>query len=369
MFTNCIPALSERWAVGLDVHARSISACALDLSTGELVTGRLAGDTTSAMAFVAALPGSVAVAYEAGPTGFGLARDLAATGIRTVVAAPSKIARASGDRVKTDKRDAQLLARRLAAGDLVAVRVPPPAEEAARDLTRAHEDARHVLMAARHRASKLLLRHGIVYSGGTTWGKDHHAWLARIRLDQPAAQDAFDDAHQEVLLLETRKKALADKITALAKGSEFTPVVSALGCLRGIGDVTAMSLAVEIGDWDRFTGASIGAYLGLTPTEHSSGGARRLGPITKAGNPHARLLLVEAAWHHRPDYRVGATLRARFEAAEPAAAARGHAGNLRLHKRWVHFTATHKRTTVANTAIARELAGWCWSLATHADDA
>lgn len=364
MFTNNIPAARERWSVGLDVHARSISACALDLTTGELITARLASDTSGALQFVRELPGTTAVAYEAGPTGYGLARDLDSAQIRCVVAAPSKIARPAGDRVKTDKRDATLLARRLAAGDLVAVRVPTPTEEAARDLTRAHEDARTDLMTARHRASKLLLRHGILWSGGSAWGREHHAWLAHIHLDQSAAQDAFDDAHQEVLLLEARKKNLVDKINLLAANSEFTGVVAALGCLRGIATVTAMSLAVEMGDWDRFTGSSIGAYLGLTPTEHSSGSSRHLGPITKAGNPHARLLLVEAAWHHRPSYRVGATLQARLNAATTAQAARGHEGNLRLHRRWAHFTREHKRTTVANVAIARELAGWCWSLAT-----
>ncbi|WP_371743730.1 IS110 family transposase [Plantibacter sp. MCCC 1A11337] len=364
MFTNTIPAARERWVVGLDVHARSISASALDLLTGELINARLTADPATALRFVTGLGADSAVAYEAGPTGFGLARALDQAAIRCVVAAPSKIARAPGDRVKTDKRDATLLARRLAAGDLTAVRVPSPTEEAARDLTRAHEDARADLMSARHRASKLLLRHGIVYSGGSTWSRDHHAWLARTHLDQPPAQDAFEDAYQQVLLLEARKRNLAAKITHLATNSEFTDVVHALGCLRGISVLTAMSLAVEIGDWDRFTGASIGAYLGLTPTEHSSGNSRRLGPITKAGNPHIRLLLAEAAWHHRPGYRVGTTLQARFDAATPAQAARGHEGNLRLHHRWVHFTTQHKRTTIANTAIARELAGWCWSLAT-----
>lgn len=364
MFTNTIPAARERWAVGLDVHARSISASALDLATGELITARLAGDTAGALAFVADLPGTAAVAYEAGPTGYGLARDLTAGQIRCVVAAPSKIARAAGDRVKTDKRDATLLARRLAAGDLVAVRVPTPAQEAARDLTRAHEDARHELMAARHRVSKLLLRHGIVYHDGRAWTLDHLAWLGRIRFDQPATQDAFEAAYQTVTWTQARKKALAEKITTLAAGSEHAPTVRALACLRGIGTITAMSLAAEIGDWDRFTGSSIGAYLGLTPAEHSSGGSRRLGPITKTGNPHARLLLIEAAWKHRPAYRIGPGLQAQLDAATGPQAARGHEGNLRLHRRWEHFTAQHKRTTIANTAIARELAGWCWSVAT-----
>lgn len=369
MFTNTIPVPTERWAVGLDVHARSISACGLDLGTGELRESRLAPDARGVLGWLTGLEGATAVVYEAGPTGYGLARVLEAADVRCVVAAPSKIARAAGDRIKTDRRDARLLARRLAAADLVAVRVPTPGQEAARDLTRAHEDVRHELMAARHRVSKTLLRHGIVYAGGKTWGTVHHAWLKQVRLSQPVAQDVLEDARQAVIWTETRKQALADKIIALARDSEFTPTVQALGCLRGLAPVTAMSLAAEIGDWTRFTGASIGTYLGLTPTEHSSGSTRHLGPITKAGNPHARLLLVEAAWKHRPAYRIGATMQARLAQATPAARTRGHEGNLRLHKRWTHFAAAHKRTTIANVAIARELAAWCWSLATLDDDA
>ena len=137
-----------------------------------------------------------------------------------------------------------------------------------------------------------------------------------------------------------------------------------LGCLRGIDTLTGFALAVEIGDWDRFTGASIGAYLGLVPTESSSGASRSQGAITKTGNSYARGLLVEAAWHHRKRYRAGATIQARWQRAPAAARARGHLGNQRLNQRWKTFTTHHKRPVVANVAIARELAGWCWSLAT-----
>jgi transposase len=149
----------------------------------------------------------------------------------------------------------------------------------------------------------------------------------------------------------------------MAAASEFTPVVVRLGCLRGVATFTAFALAVEIGDWHRLTGRSIGAYLGLVPSESSSGSSRSLGPITKTGNGHARRLLVEAAWHHRPPNRIGAELRRRQDAASPAARDRGQRANRRLHDRWVHFNPRRKRAVVANTAIARELAGWCWSLA------
>jgi transposase len=151
----------------------------------------------------------------------------------------------------------------------------------------------------------------------------------------------------------------------MAAHSEYTGLVHRLGCLRGISVLTAFGLAVEIGDWHRFTGATIGAYLGLVPTESSSGQQRWQGPITKTGNGHARRLLVEAAWHHRRGYQhPGETMRARWAQASPAARARGHAGNHRLHQRWLGFIARNKKPVIANIAVARELAGWCWSLAT-----
>jgi transposase len=160
-----------------------------------------------------------------------------------------------------------------------------------------------------------------------------------------------------------RRDRLDDRITALATDSEFTPVVHRLACLRGISTLTGFALAVEIGDWGRFTGASIGAYLGLVPSEHSSGASRSQGGITKTGNSHVRRLLVEAAWHHRKPYRPTAVLRRRPDVATPAARAQGHAGNQRLHARWVGYAQRKKRPVAANVAVARELAGWCWSLA------
>jgi len=167
-----------------------------------------------------------------------------------------------------------------------------------------------------------------------------------------------------VLAAEARRDRLDKAIVAMAADSEFTPVVHRLGCLRGISTLTAFGLVVEVGDWERLSGASIGAYLGLVPTESSSGQSRSQGSITKTGNTHTRRLLVEAAWHHRKAYQTpGVPLRARWELAPAAARARGQAGNRRLHQRWLHFTERKKSPVVANVAIARELAGWCWSLA------
>jgi len=160
-----------------------------------------------------------------------------------------------------------------------------------------------------------------------------------------------------------RRDRLDREIEALAANSMFTPVVRRLGCLRGVSTLTAFGLAAEIGDWTRLSGRSIGAYLGLVRTEYSSGSTRVQGGVTKTGNSHARRLLAEAAWHHRPRYRPGQDLRRRWDAASPAARARGQAANARLHARWVRFDARKKCPVVANAAIARELAGWCWSLA------
>jgi transposase len=351
----------------LDVHARSVVACGLDGQTGRLFERRLTPDRAEIAGWVAGLPGPAAVTYEAGPTGFGLARFLAGRGIECVVAAPSKLQRPCGDRVKTDVRDARHLARLLHLGEIVAVTVPSVEQEAARDLVRARDDVRRELMAARHRLSKLLLRHGIVYYGGKPWTQSHDLWLGVQRraalFGLPGLGVAFDTAYDRVLDTVARRDRLDAAIAGLAAESEFTPVVCRLGCLRGVSTLTAFGLAVEIGDWQRLSGRSIGAYLGLVPTESSSGQSRSRGSITKTGNGHARRLLIEAAWHHRKPYRVGVELRRRLDRASPAARDRGQRANRRLHARWARFDARGKQAVVANTAIARELAGWCWSLA------
>ena len=353
----------ERTSVGLDVHARSVVATGLDSVAGEVFKKTLVPAAEDVIAWLRTLPGPVATTYEAGPTGFGLYRALTAAGIRCEVAAPSKLTRPAGDRVKTDAKDALLLARLLQVGQIIAVRVPSVTEEAARDLVRAREDVRGDLMRARHRVSKLLLRHGHVYCGGRAWTGAHQGWLRRIRFDQPGTRVAYEADLEAVEFALARKDRLDAAITAMAAGSEFTPTVGKLCCLRGVSTLTGFALAVEIGDWDRFSGASIGAYLGLVPSEYSSGQTRRQGGITKAGNSHVRRLLVEAAWHHKPRYTIGKVLQARWNQAPPAARTRGHAGNQRLHQRWVSYSARNKKHTVATTAIARELAGWCWSLA------
>jgi len=358
---------TERTSAGLDVHARSVAAAAIDGVTGELFQTKLTPSHDHIRSWLQDLPAPVAVTYEAGPTGFGLYRALQDAGIRCVVAAPSKLQRPAGDRVKTDAKDAIHLARLLRLDEVTPVAIPTVDQEAARDLVRAREDARGDLMRARHRLSKLLLRHGIVYSGGRAWTGIHDAWLRRQRFSSPAVQLAYESDYEAVLTVTTRRDRLDAAIEAMAADSEFTPMVHRLRCLRGISTLTGFALAVEIGDWHRFTGNTIGSFVGLVPSEHSSGTSRSQGSITKVGNTHVRRLLVEAAWHHRPRYRVGKTMLDRWELAPPAARVRGDLGNRRLHARWVSYLERRKRPTIANVAIARELAGWCWSLAVMDD--
>ncbi|MFE5588556.1 IS110 family transposase [Kitasatospora sp. NPDC056531] len=356
---------TERTAVGLDVHARSTMAWALDGATGEVFTERLVPATTEILAWLRRLPGPVAVAYEAGPTGFGLARALEEAQIRCVLVAPSKMERPAGDRVKTDRRDAERLAKLLRLDELPAVRVPTIDQEGARDLTRARDDVRADLMRARHRLSKLLLRQGIVYCGGKAWTEAHHRWLTGHHFEHLGLRVAYDEALEAVLALEARRDRLDAAIAELAAQPAWAPVVARLACLCGISTLTAFGLAVEIGDWHRFTGATIGAYLGLVPTEDSSGPTRRQGSITKTGNTHARRLLVEAAWHHRRPYgHPSVALRARLDQVPAPVRQRAEQGNRRLHQRWAVLDGRRKRSTIAVVAVAREMSGWCWSLAT-----
>jgi transposase len=352
-------------SVGLDVHALSVVAHAVDEQTGQIERARLCPDHGEILGWLSRLRAPVRVAYEAGPTGFGLARALAEAQIECTVAAPSKLIRPSGDRVKTDARDAAHLTRLLRLGEVTAVTVPEREVEAARDLVRAREDARADLMRVRHRLSKLLLRQGRVYSGGHAWNGVHEMWLRRQRFNDPHTAAAFNHHFDAVLTATAARDRLDEQIVEAAALPRYADMVNRLGCLRGISALTGLALTVEIGDWDRFTGSSIGAYVGLVPTEYSSGTSRVQGSITKAGNAHVRRLLIEAAWHHRASYRnPGPTMRARWAQVDPALKARGHAGNRRLHQQWCRFNERKKPHVVANVAIARELAGWCWSLAT-----
>ena len=355
--------MAEGSWVGLDVHARSTVAGVLDGGSGELRSSRVPVSSDETVAWLLQLPAPVRVAYEAGPTGYGLARACAAAGIACTVAAPSKIPRAPGDRVKTDRRDAERLARLLRLGELVSVRVPEPHQEAARDLVRAREDARSDLMRARHRLSKLLLRHGLVYDA-SAWTLAHDAWLRRQRFERRSLALAFDECYGAVLQAKARRDALDVAIAEVAAEPSFAEVVARLVCLRGVSTLTALALTVELGDWNRFRPQSLGPFLGLTPSEDSTGERRRLGAITKTGNTHARRLLVEAAWHQRRPLRASAVLERRRRDQSAAVRSQADHSARRLHQRWHALESRGKRRTIVAVAVARELAGHCWALAT-----
>jgi transposase len=352
--------------VGLDVHVAATRAAILDLATGELRKQRLSGRSDEIAAFVAALPGPVRATYEAGPTGFALARKLERAGVDCLVCAPGLIPRGASDRIKTDERDAERLARLLLAGELHAVAVPTLEEEALRDLVRAREDLRGDLMRARHRMAKLLLRHDVRFDGPErNWTQAHLRWLRRQSFEQPGSQRTFEDYLGAVEALALRRAQLEADIAELLPSSPYAATAKRLMCLRGIDTLTAAGLCAEIGDFARFRHpAQVMSYLGVVPSEHSSGSQRRQGPITKSGSQHARRLLVEAAWHYRRKPAVGPVLAKRQADADPALVAQSWKVQRRLHHVWSSMEARGKRRTIIAVAAARELAGFCWAVAT-----
>jgi transposase len=358
-----------RTLVGLDVHASKIVAATLDAQTGELQSFRLGGCPIETASFCSKLPAPVRAAYEAGPTGYGLARELAGRKVECVVAAPGKIPRASGDRVKTDRRDAEHLARLLLAGELCPVRVPGAGEEALRDLVRAREDLRGDLMRARHRLSKLLLRRGIRYRGkGKPWSEPHRVWLAQVELGEDAAQATLQDYRGAIEALLHRRAELERQIEAMIPGSDWEREVGLLRCLRGIDTLSAVGLCAEIGDFRRFQRAGqLMHYVGLVPSESTTGEQRRLGSITKTGSRHARRLLVEAAWHYRHRPYLGKALTERQAGQPVAAVATSWSAQRRLNRTWTRLRAKGKRPAVIAVAVARELTGFCWAIATLED--
>ena len=354
---------SRTVTVGLDVHARSIRLAAI--RADELLAERTLPYDEEALERMLRRWPKVRCCYEAGPTGFGLYRYLVERGLDCEVVAPGLVPQRPGDRVKTDPRDARKLARLHAGGLLEPIHVPTPELEAARDLVRAREAARVDRMRDRHRLSKFCLRHGRLLPG-SSWTVARRSWLAEQRFSFASEQLAFDTYLHAVVLVDSRIVALEQAIRETAEQEPWRELVANLRCLRGIDTLTALGLVTEIADFSRFhTAAEFMAFVGLVPSEHSSGEARRQGSITKVGNAHVRRLLVEAAWHARRRPRVGYELHRRQRGQDALVVERAWRCQQRLYARWCRMAARGKPSQKIAVACARELAGFVWAIATE----
>lgn len=309
-------------------------------------------------------PESLQIVYEAGPCGYTLARQLRAHGYACEVIAPAKIARRPGDRIKTDRRDALLLARAARAGELVSVTIPDERDEAIRDLTRAREDAVRARLKARQQLKALLLRHGHHYSGRSSWTAAHELYLASITFKHAAQDIAYAEYRSAVREANERVENLTRAMREQLEHWRMRPVVKALMTLRGIDLVAAVTLVAEIGDFTRFARPrELMGFLGLVPSEYSSGSKRRQGEITKTGNSHARRVLVEAAWNYRFPARMSRTLQQRQEGQPKAVRQIAWRAQLRLAQRYRHLAARKLPFNKICVAIARELSAFAWDIA------
>jgi transposase len=317
------------------------------------------------VAFLAGLPGPVLAVYEAGRTGFGLARAAAERGVEVRVLAPGSIPKGSGDRVKTDRRDAIRLVRLLAAGELRFAFVPTVADEAFRDLIRCIEDLRGDLMRARHRLSKFLLRRGHGYEDGHAWIPKHARWLRSLSFEDVALA-TFANYCASVDLLAGRRQTLLVTLEQTVPGCSHAPSVARLRCFRGIETLTAAGLCAEVGTFARFRRPTmLSGFLGIVASERTSDLKRRQGSITKAGSPHARRLLVEAAQHYRKQPAITQTLARRQDGQDPRVIEIAWRAQRRLYQRWQHLHYERRKPAgVVAIAVARELAAFLWEAAT-----
>jgi transposase len=353
--------------LGLDVHAQSISVALAEPGGGEVRQyGTLSGCLHSLEKALAKIkkahPGrKLKVCYEAGPTGFVIARRLAQLKIECLVAAPTLIPNRSGDRVKTDPRDAAKLARLLRAGELTAVHVPDATDEAMRDLCRARTDAVQDLRRSRSQLKAFLLRHGYRYTGKSAWTEAHRRYLRELVLPHPAHRVVLEDALRIIGVSEERIARLEEQMSTLLEAWHMKPVVEALMGLRGFQIVGAMVMVSELGAAWRFSHPrQLMAYLGLVPTENSSGAKRRQGAISKAGNSHARWLLIEAAHHYRLPPKVSKELSTRQQGLCDEIKQCSWKAQTRLNARMVRLLARGKNRNKVTAAVARELAGFVW---------
>jgi transposase len=356
--------------VGLDVHKDTVAVALAEAGRANDVRecGKITNTPTALKALAAKLSRGgrqLRFCYEAGPCGYGIQRQLSLAGHDCVVVAPSLIPRKPGDRIKTDRRDAISLAKLHRAGELTPVWVPDPAHEAIRDLVRARQAAVRSLRQARQQLTSFLLRHGHHYHR-PTWTLMHRRWMAGLRFEQAAHHIVLEDCIAAVEAATARRDRLEAHIEAALPDWSMAPVVRALQALRGMALVAAATLVAELGDITRFANPrQLMAYLGLVPSEHSSGAARRQGGITKAGNGAARRMLIEAAWSYRFPARVSREQLLRQEGLAKPIRETAWRAQERLCRRYRKLVRMGKSPAVVTTAIARELAGFAWAIAKH----
>ncbi len=354
--------------VGLDVHKETIVVAIATAGRGEAVLYGEIDHTPEALQKLAqkiSIPGQrVVFCYEAGPCGYGVYRHLTGRGYDCLVVAPSLIPKKAGQRVKTDRRDALSIARLSRAGELTGVWVPEKEQEAVRDLTRAREDMKAMERHACQRLGAFLLRHSHTYPGKSRWTQAHFRWLEGLRFEYPSQQIVFQEYVDMVKHTQRRVEELEQQMRSALESWSMREVVTALMALRGVKLVTAMTVVAEVGDLTRFASArQLMSYLGLVPSEHSSGGKRKQGGITKSGNGHVRRVLVEAAWCYRFPARKTAVLQRRAEQTTAAVQEIAWKAQKRLCLRYRHLVSRGKRSVEACTAVARELAGFLWAIA------
>jgi transposase len=355
--------------VGLDVHKESIAvAYVSDAKDAEVrylgSIGTRQSDIDKLIRQLHSKSAQLMFVYEAGPCGYWLYRYLTKKRLLCWVVAPSLIPKRPGDKVKTNRRDAVQLARLMRSGDLTPVYVPEIEDEAIRDLSRAREDAIGDLKAAKHRLKAFLLRQDIRYEGKANWGPAHLRWLAEVVCPTPAQQIVFQEYVRAVNEHHERVERIETELQGKAKGWRFHPVVEALQALRGVQFTVALSTVAELGDLSRFDSPrQLMSYLGLTPSEYSTGNTRRLGGITKTGNVHARRTLIEGAWAYRYNAKVSRPMQQRQETLPQAIRDIAWKAQVRLCKRYRRLVAKGKHPNVVVVAIARELAAFLWAIA------
>lgn len=355
--------------VGLDVHKNSIAIAIADHGReGEVrYYGKISNtmeQLDKVLRKLISQNAELRCVYEAGPCGYSIYRHLTDMGINCTVVAPALIPKKDADHIKNDRRDAVTLARLHRAGELTAVYVPKPEDEALRDLVRAREDAQKALRISKQQLSAFLLRHNMIYSGKSKWSKAHFNWLADVTMAHPAQQITLQEYIDTVQSARQRVDRLTEQIRQLAGQSQLKELIEALQALRGFSLIVAATLCAEIGEFRRFKNpAQLMAFLGLVPSEHSSGGKKKYGAITKSGNGHVRKALIEAAQAYRLPARKSRIILKRQEGLPENIREIAWKAQCRLCGRYYRFVARGKNSNLTKTAIARELAAFAWAIA------